>query len=45
MLLKAKLGLALDILKNIFTNIFEFIKLVITILLVSNYNNSYSISI
>ena len=45
MLLKAKLGLALDVLKNIFTNIFEFIKLVITILLVSNYNNSYSISI
>ena len=43
MLLKAKLGLALDILKNIFTNIFEFIKLVITILLVSKYNNSYSI--
>jgi len=43
MLLKAKLGLVLDILKNIFTNIFEFIKLVITILLVSNYNNSYSI--
>ena len=43
MLLKAKLGLALDILKNIFTNIFEFIKLLITILLVSNYNNSYSI--
>ena len=43
MLLKAKLGLALDVLKNIFTNIFEFIKLLITILLVSNYNTSYSI--
>ena len=43
MLLKAKLGLALDVLKNIFTNIFEFIKLLITILLVSKYNNSYSI--
>ena len=41
MLLKAKLGLALDVLKNIFTNIFEFIKLFITILLVFNYNNSY----
>ncbi len=43
MLLKAKLGLALDVLKNIFTNIFEFIKLLITILLISKYNNSYSI--
>ena len=43
MLVKAKLGLASDVLKNIFTNIFEFIKLLITILLVSKYNNSYSI--
>jgi hypothetical protein len=42
LLIKAKLGLALDVLLNIIASIFEYIKLVLKVIFVLKYNNANS---